>query len=95
MLKRADYNSSDDDTLAEEHDSCTFNEIAKHSGKSPSTISWHLRRLCAGGIIAVHYGQYNIYRIIDKKLVNQMLRKYKQSFADKVIDNFVDMANQL
>jgi predicted transcriptional regulator len=78
-----------------EHDSCTFNEIVKHSGKSPSTISWHLRRLCAGGIIAVHYGQYNIYRIIDKKLVNQMLRKYKQSFADKVIDNFVDMANQL
>jgi predicted transcriptional regulator len=78
-----------------EHDSCTFNEIVKHSGKSPSTISWHLRRLCAGGIIAVHYGQYNIYRVIDKKLVNQMLRKYKQSFADKVIDNFVDMANQL
>ena len=55
--------------------SVSFDEIVKHSGKSPSTIPWDLRRLCADGIIAVHYGEYNIYRIIDKKLANQMLHK--------------------
>ena len=61
--------------------SVLFDEIVKHSGKSPSTISRHLRRLCADGIIAVVYGEYNIYRIIDKKLANQMLHKYKESIA--------------
>lgn len=50
-----------------EHDSCTFNEIVEHLGKAPSTISWHLKRLCSEGIVGVHYGEYNIYRIVEVK----------------------------
>jgi predicted transcriptional regulator len=78
-----------------DHDFCTFNEIVEHSGKAPSTISWHLRRLLEDGILLVHHEEYNLYRIVDKKLVNQMLHKYKESFADKVVNNLVDIVNEL
>jgi predicted transcriptional regulator len=77
------------------HDFCTFNEIVKHLRKAPSTTSWHLRRLCEDGIVSVHHGEYNLYQINDKKLVNQMLHKYKESFTDKVVNNFVDIADEL
>lgn len=77
------------------HDFCTFNEIVEYSRKAPSTVSWHLKRLCEGGILVVHHGEYNLYRINDKKLVNQMLHKYKESFTDKVVNNFVDIASEL
>jgi predicted transcriptional regulator len=78
-----------------DHDFCTFNEIVEHTGKAPSTISWHLKRLCEDGIIAVHHGEYNLYQIVDKKLVNRMLHKYKESFADKVVNNLVDIVDEL
>lgn len=77
------------------HDFCTFNEIVEHSRKAPSTVSWHLKRLCEDGILIVHHGGYNLYRIVDKKLVNQMLHKYKENFTDKVVNNFVDIADEL
>ena len=76
-------------------DFCTFSEIVEYLGKAPSTTSWHLKRLCEDGILIVHHGEYNLYRINDKKLVNQMLQKYKESFTDKVVNNFVDIADEL
>jgi predicted transcriptional regulator len=65
-----------------EHDFCSFSELVEYSKKAPSTI-------------AVHSGEYNLYRIIDKKLVNQMLHKYKATATDKIINNFVDIAEEL
>jgi predicted transcriptional regulator len=76
-------------------DFCTFSEIVEYLGKAPSTVSWHLKKLCEDGILTVHHGEYNLYRIDDKKLVNQMLQRYKESFTDKVINNLVDIANEL
>jgi predicted transcriptional regulator len=78
-----------------EHDFCSFSEIVEYSKKAPSTISWHLKRLCQDGIVAVHSGEYNLYRIIDKKLVNQMLHKYKATTTDKIINNLVDISEEL
>jgi predicted transcriptional regulator len=77
------------------HDFCTFSEIVQYLRKAPSTVSWHLKRLCEDGILAVHHREYYLYRINDKKLVNQMLNKYKESFTDKVVNNFVDIADKL
>lgn len=78
-----------------EHDSCTFNEIVEHLGKAPSTISWHLKRLCSEGIVGVHYGEYNIYRIVEVKSVNEMLHKYNESLTDKVVNNFIEITDEL
>jgi predicted transcriptional regulator len=77
------------------HDFCTFNEIVEYLRKAPSTVSWHLKKLREDGILAVHHGEYNLYRINDKNLVNQMLHRYKESLTDKVISNFVDIADEL
>jgi predicted transcriptional regulator len=78
-----------------DHDFCTFNEIVEYSRKAPSTISWHLKRLCQDGIIAVHPGEYNLYRITDKRVVNLLFIRYKESFTDKVVNNFVDISDEL
>src|SRR5919108_3873990 len=78
-----------------DHDFCTFNEIVEHLRKAPSTVSWHLKRLCENGVLVVHHGEYNLYRINDKELVNQILHKYKESFTDKVVNNLVDIADEL
>lgn len=77
------------------HDFCTFNEIVEHLKKAPSTVSWRLKRLCEDVTLVVHHEGYNLYRINDKKLVNQMLHKYKESITDKVVNNFIDIANEL
>ena len=78
-----------------DHDFSTFNEIVEHLIKAPSTISWHLKRLCQDGIVAVHSGEYNLYRIIYRKLVNQMVHKYRECFTDKVVNNFIDIVDEL
>ena len=78
-----------------EHDLCTFDEIVDYSKKAPSTISWYLRRLCEDSIISIHYGEYQLYTIIDRKLVNQILYKYNETFTDKLVNNFIDMADNL
>jgi hypothetical protein len=55
----------------------------------------NLKKLREDEILAVHHGEYNLYRINDKNLVNQMLHRYRESLIDKVISNFVDIADEL
>ena len=78
-----------------EHDMPTFNEIVDHTGKAPSTVSSHLKRLKEAGIISVRYGECHLYRLVDRDLVAEVLSKYKASFVDKVVDNYSQMIEEL
>jgi predicted transcriptional regulator len=78
-----------------EYDMCTFNEIVHHSGKAPSTVSSHLKRLKEAGIVSVKYGEYQLYRLVERDLVAEVLSKYKASFVDKVVDNYTGMLEEL
>jgi predicted transcriptional regulator len=78
-----------------DNDMCTFNEIVEHVGKAPSTVSLHLKRLKEDGIISVRYGEYQLYRLADREQVAEVLSKYRASFADKVVDNYADMMQEL
>ena len=78
-----------------DHDLCTFNEIVDHTNKAPSTVSSHLKRLKEAGIIAVRYGEFQLYRLADKELVADVLSKYRASFADRVVDNYAEMVEEL
>jgi predicted transcriptional regulator len=79
-----------------DHNLCTFNEIVDHLDKAPSTASSHLKRLKDAGIISVRYGEhYQLYRLADKELVAEVLSKYRASFADKVVDNYAEMMEEL
>jgi predicted transcriptional regulator len=78
-----------------ENDNCTFNEIVEHSGRAPSTISAHLKRLKEDGIISIRYGEYQLYRIADRDLVSEVLSKYRPTFVDRVVDGFADTMEEL
>ncbi len=77
------------------NDMCTFAEIVDHTGKAPSTVSSHLKRLRELGIIQIRYGEYQLYGLADRELVADVLSKYKVSYADKVVDNYVEMLDEL
>ena len=78
-----------------ENENCTFNEIVEYSQKAPSTISSHLRRLRADGILSVRYGEYQLYRISDGELLADVLHKFRPGFVDKVVDGFADAVEEL
>jgi predicted transcriptional regulator len=79
-----------------EHDMSTFNEIVNHTGKAPSTVSSHLKRLKEAGIVSVRHGEYHhLYRLVEGELVAEVLSKYKASFVDKVVDNYTQMLEEL
>lgn len=79
-----------------EHDMCTFQEIVEHTGKAPSTISTHLKRLKEARIISVRRGEYlQLYQVVRGELVVEVLSKYMPSFVDKVVDNYAEMLEEL
>jgi predicted transcriptional regulator len=78
------------------HDMSTFNEIVDHTGKAPSTISSHLKRLKEAGIVSVRrYGECHLYRLVERDAVAEVLSKYKASFVDQVVDNYTQMIEEL
>ena len=79
-----------------EHELCTFNEIVDHTGKAPSTVSSHLKRLTGAGIVLVRHGEYHqLYRVAEGDLIVEVLSKYSASFTDKVVDNYTEMLEEL
>ncbi len=79
-----------------EHDMCTFQEIVEHTGKAPSTISTHLKRLKEARIISVRRGEcLQLYQVVRGELVAEVLSKYMPSFVDKVVDNYNEMLEEL
>jgi DNA-binding transcriptional ArsR family regulator len=78
-----------------DHDMCTFSEIVDHTKKAPSTVSSHLKRLKGAGMISVRYGEYQLYRLAEKDLVAEVLSKYRASFADRVVDNYAELVQEL
>jgi DNA-binding transcriptional ArsR family regulator len=79
-----------------EHDMCTFNEIVDHTGKAPSTVSSHIKRLRGAGIVLVRHGEYHqLYRVAERDLIAEVISKYTATFTDKVVDNYTEMLEEL
>ena len=79
-----------------QHDSCIFNEIVDHMNKAPSTVSWHLKRLRDAGIISIISGEkHQLYRVVDRETIANILYKYKESFVDKVVNNYTEIMEEL
>ena len=67
-----------------------------HTKKVPSTISWHLSKLSDANIIKVRkQNEFKYYEIgINKLKLQDLLSKYKSSFTEKIVDDYVDMINE-
>jgi predicted transcriptional regulator len=79
-----------------EKGTCGFNDIIIHTRKVPSTISWHMARLKAANIVKVRKQyEFNYYEIgMDKLILQDLLSKYKSSFTEKIVDDYIDMINE-
>ena len=79
-----------------ESGNCGFNDIVMHTKKVPSTISWHLSKLSDANIIKVRkQNEYNYYEIgMDRLILQDLLSKYKSSFTEKIVDDYIDMINE-
>ena len=62
-------------------------------GLSPSTVSWHLKKLERGDIIGfIKKGRSTSYNIlIDKEKIITLLITYKESFFDSMINRVIEM----
>jgi predicted transcriptional regulator len=79
-----------------DNDLCTFHEIVEHLGKAASTASWHLKRLKQGGLVSVKYGgEYQLYQLVNREQVYNVISKYKKTFVDNVINNYTEMVEEL
>ena len=72
---------------------CNHEQIVEAVNLSPSTVSWHLKKLQENGIIGfIKKGTKTFYKIlIDKNEIVSLLITYKESFFDSVVDNIVEM----
>jgi predicted transcriptional regulator len=79
-----------------EKGTCGFNDIIIHTRKVPSTISWHMARLKAANIVKVRKQyEFNYYEIgMDRLILQDLLYKYKISFTEKIVDDYIDMINE-
>ena len=78
------------------HDMMTFNELVEVTGKAPSTVSSHMKRLKEDGLVHVRHGEnVSLYSITNKDVIADLLSKYRESFADMVVDNFTGIIDEL
>ncbi len=70
--------------------------IAHEVGLSPSTTSWHLEKLAENNVIEKQRkGRKTYYKIVDKEKVAELLVKYRRSFLDDVVNNFVEVWEEI
>jgi predicted transcriptional regulator len=74
---------------------CTFNELVEGVGKSPSTVSWHLKRLVGANVVRVRNGEISLYSLADRSRVLDVLSKYKESLLDAAANNYADLIDEL
>jgi predicted transcriptional regulator len=72
---------------------CNHKELVAHTNLSPSTVSWHLKKLDQEQIVGfVRKGrETQCSLLIDEKEIVQLLVTYQESFYDTLVDNVIDM----
>ena len=71
---------------------CNNEEMSTFLQISPSTVSWHIKKLVEAEVLtAKSKGRRTFYSINSPEVAKNVLIKYKKSFKDKLVDRFVDM----
>lgn len=75
------------------HDVVFHEQIVKFVGLSPSTISWHLKKLQESGFVkAESKERKTCYSLsYDKDVLVKLLITYKESFFDELVDHVIEM----
>lgn len=75
------------------NENCSHEQIAGSVSLSPSTVSWHLKKLEDACIVgSIKKGRYKSYCIkIEKEQIINLLIIYKESFLDTLVDRVIEM----
>ncbi len=75
------------------HENCNHEQIVESVSLSPSTVSWHLKKLEDASIIISHKeGRFKSYSIrIEKEVIINLLIIYRESFLDILVDRVIEM----
>jgi predicted transcriptional regulator len=66
-------------------------ELTRAMEVSPSTLSYHMKKLMSGGIInQMREGRQNLYWLADEEKVIRALMTYREGFMDDVVDAFAE-----
>ncbi|HSB46609.1 MAG TPA: winged helix-turn-helix transcriptional regulator [Candidatus Bilamarchaeum sp.] len=75
------------------HDNCNNDLLARKAGISPSTATWHMKKLEERGIIkSRREGRKTFYRLVpEKDAIIGLLIAYRESFLDSLVNNVIEM----
>ena len=75
------------------NNNCNHEQIVEFAKLSPSTVSWHLKKLEKDKIIGfIKKGRKTFYdTLIGKEEIIKLLITYKESFLDSMIDGVIEM----
>ena len=75
------------------NENCNHEQIVESVSLSPSTVSWHLKKLEDAGIVgSVKEGRSKSYNVrIEKEEIINLLITYKESFLDTLVDRVIEM----
>ncbi|MBN1941635.1 MAG: winged helix-turn-helix transcriptional regulator [Candidatus Diapherotrites archaeon] len=70
--------------------------ISKALALSPSTVSWHLDKLVDSGVVEKkRRGRKIFYKLTNPDEAANLLRIYRKSFVDELVDSFVGIWEEL
>lgn len=74
------------------HRGVTRKELLRTFGFPSSTLSLYLNNLVKRGVVErVKNGRTHVYRIINEENVIELLRTYKESFLDRLVDGALEV----
>lgn len=69
----------------------TNKQLARFSGLSPSTVSFHMSKLVSAGLVdKQRRGKKTYFTLTNPELVKDVIITYRKSFFDKLVDSFVE-----
>jgi predicted transcriptional regulator len=71
------------------HGNCTHKFLVTSTHLSPSTISWHLKKLLREKILKLEEKTYAL--LIPEEAIVKLLITYKESFLDSLVNQVIDM----
>lgn len=78
------------------HPRALHKDICSSVHKSPSTVSFHLKKLVEAEVVdAVSIGRGTVYDVIQPEKTVDLLITYKQTFLDEAVDRFIDTWSSL
>jgi predicted transcriptional regulator len=75
------------------HEGCSHQDIVSSIHLSPSTTTWHLKKLLDSDIIrSERRGKYNAYLFnVPKESIMNLLITFRESFLDSLVDSFLEL----